>query len=48
MPPSPRFRRFPSLRMSQHMEMLQRTWSKSKENPLVVSAALEQARTRDG
>ena len=34
---------YPSLRMSQHLEMLQRAWNKSSENPIVAAERLKQA-----
>ena len=33
---------YPSLRMSQHLEILQRAWKKSAENPLVAHERLQQ------
>jgi hypothetical protein len=33
---------YPSLRMSQHLEILQRAWKKSPENPLVAHERLQQ------
>lgn len=33
---------YPSLRMTQHLEMLQREWKKSPENPLVAAERLKQ------
>jgi hypothetical protein len=34
---------YPSLRLSQHMDMLKRKWDKSPENPLVMAARVEAA-----
>ena len=39
---------YPSLRMSQHMEMLQRAWKKSDENPLVAHEKLERQKAMAG
>jgi hypothetical protein len=33
---------YPSLRMSQHIEMLDRQWKKSPENPIVAAEKLRQ------
>jgi len=34
---------YPSLKMSQHLEMLKRKWDKSPENPMVIAAKAAQA-----
>ena len=33
---------YPSLKMSQHLEMLKRKWDKSPENPMVIAAKAAQ------